>query len=119
MKTNRSSHRFQIFLSFFLLVLICSACSAVNSGPSDLTRLQIDTKQCLEPWLSANGDTLQEKVSNYLKGIDIQIEGFENLSENTAVCLACEVCAGPSVIVTVDKKHVNRLEQEGFYIVTQ
>ena len=60
-----------------------------------------------------------QKVSNYLKGLDVQLEGFENLSENTAVCLACEVCPGPSVIIVVNEKHINRLEQEGFYVVAE
>lgn len=119
MKPKKSSNIFQIFTSLFLFIVICAACSAVNNGQSDLARLQIDTKQCMEPWLSADGDMLEEKVSNYLKGLNIQLEGFENLSENVSVCLACEVCAGPSVIVTVDKKHIDRLEQEGFYVVTQ
>lgn len=119
MKTKRLSNSFQIFLSFFLLIIICAACSAVSSGPSDLVRLQIDTKQCMEPWLSADGDTLKEKVSNYLKALNVTLEGFEHLSENTVTCLACEVCAGPSVVVTVDKKHSTQLEQQGFYIVTE
>jgi hypothetical protein len=108
-------------LSILLLSSIISlSCSNDDDNPNNsLTKLKIATKQCKEPWQEVQGDNLKNQVTTYLKNLNIELKGFQDITPNDiSFCEACEICPGPSIIITVDKTHINRLLEEGFIVVT-
>lgn len=74
--------------------------------------------QCTEPWAGIGGTTLENIVANYLETLHIELKGFKNMTPiNVVECNACEICAGPTVVIEVDKKYTDRLRKEGFSLV--
>ncbi|WP_074407172.1 MULTISPECIES: hypothetical protein [Aquimarina] len=117
---------FPYLLKFFSILFLCTtfsfSCSGDDAKKTDsntgLAKLKITTKQCKEPWLHAEGNTLENKVYNYLKDLNIELKDFENITpKDIAMCEACEVCSGPTITIKVGKNHVDRLIKEGFSLM--
>lgn len=121
MKTTPFSYSLKIFSILFLCTTFSFSCSGDDTKEPDsnigLAKLKITTKQCKEPWLHAAGNTLENKVYNYLKSLNIELKDFENITKELAMCEACEICSGPTITIKVDKNHVDRLIKEGFSLV--
>ncbi len=122
MKAIPFSYLLKIFSIIFLCTTFSFSCSGDDTKKADsntnLAKLKITTKQCKEPWLQAEGNTLENKVYNYLKSLNIELKDFENITpKDIAMCEACEVCSGPTITIKVDKTHVDRLVKEGFSLV--
>lgn len=122
MKTRPFSYVLKIFSILFLFAVFSFSCSGDNSKEPDpntsLAKLKITPKQCKEPWLHSEGNTLENKVQNYLKTLNIKLKGFENITpKDVVMCEACEICSGPTITIKVDKTHVDRLIKEGFSLV--
>ncbi|WP_062054630.1 hypothetical protein [Aquimarina longa] len=117
------SSLFKVFSILLLSTLIFLSCSNDDDHNQTtpkigLAKLRITTKQCKEPWIGVQGSNLENQVANYLKNLDIELKGFQNdTPSNISSCEACEICAGPTITITVDKKHINRLLDEGFSVV--
>ncbi|WP_106790664.1 hypothetical protein [Aquimarina sp. Aq78] len=121
MKTTPFSYSLKIFSILFLLASFSFSCSGDDTKEPDLNtslaKLKITPKQCKEPWLHSEGNTLENKVYNYLKDLNIELKDFENITKELAMCEACEVCSGPTITIKVDKTHIDRLIKEGFSLV--
>lgn len=122
MKTIPLSYSLKIFSILILCTAFSFSCSGDDTKEPDpntgLAKLKITTKQCKEPWSHLEGNTLENKVHNYLKSLNIELKDFENITPKDAVmCLACEVCSGPTITIKVDKTHIDRLIKEGFSLV--
>ncbi|PKV48209.1 hypothetical protein ATE84_0202 [Aquimarina sp. MAR_2010_214] len=122
MKTTPFSCTSKIFSLLFLFASFSFSCSGGNTKEpnlnTDLVKLKITPKQCKEPWLHSEGNTLENKVRNYLKDLNIKLRNFENITpKDVVMCQACEICSGPTITIKVDKTHVDRLIKEGFSLV--
>ncbi len=88
------------------------------STNQDQVALKIDPNQCEEPWIQFAGNSREEKMTNYLSSLNIELINYKEEAKDIMACAACG-CPGLTVYtVTVDKKHQAQLEGEGFSIVS-
>ncbi|WP_234859411.1 hypothetical protein [Aquimarina aquimarini] len=117
------SHSLKI-LSFLFISNAFFSCTASNdkfakTETDSIAKLTITPKQCKEPWIGIEGGSLENKVSKYLKHININLISFEDATpKDMMMCEACEVCLGPTIIITVNKNHIKSLQDKGFSLVT-